>query len=276
MSGLLFSAPGRGTQPRLRSPIWAVIPGGATTLRWLPGLKSISPYAVRDSLSKEVAREAREVCALLASMKVIKQASSDKELHFYVDPRLAGKYKINLHLMRENDEDEVVSAGPADDGKTVVAKVEKAEDFREDTVTFASKKTSDPNYLCSVVLQKPEGKVYAVSVYVTETYLGRYAFKANYYFREASQRAANRCFERVVRAVRELRQDMIEDDVVQVKVPYLLRKRLSGLEGEVEPKINQMATYLNPDNVGTANPDAPVASYLPQKRSISEDLSLGG
>lgn len=219
---------------------------------------------------------AREVFAILSSRRMLKTAGASKDIVFHVDPKLASKYKINFKLMEENDNEdpkELKQEASAEEPKEVFAQSES--DFEETTVSFVSKSTREPNYLATIVLQKPEGKVYCVSAYVMETYLGRYAFRANFYFREGSRRSAKKCYDRVVRAVKELRSDILEDGLIQGMAPRILAKRLSGIEGEIEPRINKMAIYLDPEN-SPAKPDPAngFSTYIPTKRSVIDDLVM--
>lgn len=238
---------------------------------WLQRLSSSHLIALARESS---AQEALGVVDVFSSVRHVKTAHSSDELHLYVDPRLAGKYKINIHLMEQNDKER--QAESSTDPAIKTATIESSgTDFQETTVSFVSKKTSDPNYLCTIVLQKPEDKVWSVSAYLMETYLGRYAFRANFYFRKESTRSARKCYERVARAMQEMRQDVVEDDLLQNAVPRLMRKRLSSIEGEVEPRINKMATYLDPENkVEPIGPETSPASYIPTKRSVTDDLLL--
>lgn len=217
----------------------------------------------------DVAEQAPEVAQIFESLgKAVKTASTDKaDLHFYIDPKLAEKYHINLHL---------ADSDPEGGGKVVSADRKAIGDFVEETVSFPSKRKYEPNYLCSVVFQKPEDEVYAVSAYMVETYLGRYAFKANYYFKKDSRNSALRCYDRVLRAIRDLKSDFCEKDLKQNEVPHHLRRALQGEAGEVEPKSNKTATYLDPNNVAkstTVGSDNIV--YIPGRRSIREDLEMG-
>lgn len=216
--------------------------------------------------STEVGFEAPKVAKLLSTLRPTKTASSGRQdVHFFVDPKLAENFNINLHLIEQNDKTRVALASDKDGGP----------EFSEETISFPSKRKNEPNYLCSVVFQKPEDEVYAVSAYLMETYLGRYAYKANFYFRGKSRLAAFRCYKRVLQAVQDLKTDVIEGSRNQNETPYLLKKALQGESGEVEPKSNKMATYLDPNNI---KPQTTVGSenivYIPKGRSIKEDLDL--
>ena len=222
-----------------------------------------------NAVGLDVAKQAQRLAAAMS--KQVKAAGSG--INFYIDPKLAQDFSFNLHAMEQNDADRVAHRTE----KTADGKAAAGEDFMEETVSFHSKKTADSNYLCSVVMQKPENKLYCVSVYMVESYLGRFAFKANYYFRDGSRRAAEKCYSRVARAVRELRQDMMDDDVVQSRVPHLMKRRLAGIEGEIEPRINKVSTYLDPANSGSNfDPAKQFSTYIPTQRSITDDLLMKG
>jgi len=225
--------------------------------------------AVEQKAIYEVASQACDAKVIFASLKKqIKLAKSGRpDLHFYVDPQLAEKYDINVHL--------VDSTEASNDGKTVTAKKTIEGDFQEETITFPSALKNEPNYLCSVVFQKPDEDVYAVSAYLIETYLGRYAWKSNYYFKKESKNSAARCFHRVIQAIKDVREDLIEKSVNASEAPYHLRRALQGISGELEPKSNQMATYLNPDNIPLKG-KVPHPVYIPENRKITEGLTDKG
>ena len=231
------------------------------------GLTKAGPLIKR--AMAETRSQAKEVSSILSAR--VKTANSGNDLHFYVDPRLAGKYNINLHLMEENDR-----RGSGGERMTSQANAELS-DFEEETVTFPSAKKDDSHYLCSVVMQKPEKKVFSVSAYLLETYLGRYAYRADFYFREGSKSSASRCYGRVIAAVRDLKLDVIEGGLNQNEIPYYLRRKLQGEQGEIEPKKNKMAVYLDPANlpakttIGTEN-----MTVIPRRRPIEDDLNMAG
>jgi hypothetical protein len=183
------------------------------------------------------------VASIFDSLKQHRYASSRPDFHFYVDPKLAEQFNINLHMIQEADSSDA-------DGKIVTAADKGFDgDFKEQTITFPSRRTRDPNYLCSVVFQKPEDSVFCVSAYLTDTYLGRYAYRANWFFRGTSRASAVRCFNRVFGMVKDVKQDFIESTKNQNEVPYVLRKALQGEAGEIEEKANKVALYLDPANV---------------------------
>jgi hypothetical protein len=230
------------------------------------------PKTQRDAVSAEISRDndgrVREVTSLFDSLKMTKTASSHKQdVHLFVDPHLASNYNINLHIMDGNDSARQVSAAKEDKQE------DREVDFREETLCFPSRQSRDPNYICSIVLQKPEGNIFVVSAYLLETYLGQYAFKSNYYFREGSGVEANRCFDRVLGHVTDLREEIIKGAKNQNEVPYLLRLSLQDEAGEIEHKTDKIAVYLDPSNVP---PKRTIGSEniltVPNERSLDLDL----
>lgn len=219
---------------------------------------------------RETLRQAADAKAIFASVgKAIKTAAADRTaLHFYVDPRLAEKYDINLHM--------IDSGEATGEGRDVFAGKEPKDDFAEETVTFASKRKYEPNYSCSVIFQKPDGEVYSVSAYMIETYLGRYAHKSNFYFKADNRAKALRCYARILGVVKDLKADFLDGDLKQNEVPNHLRRALQGEAGEIEPKSNKMATFLDPANtaksttIGSEN-----IIFIPTHRGITEDLEMG-
>jgi len=200
--------------------------------------------AQRDSYA-HASKEVRFICSLLGKQRF---ASNLPEAHLYIDPRLLDRYKVNLHLTEP-------------DGQVQEA-------AREQMVSFASKKTADSTYLCTIFLQKPEDKMWAVSAYLMETYLGRYALRNNWYFRDGNYRSASRCFEHVVDIVNETKEEMRKTETQQSRLPYLLKFKLAAVHGEIEEKVHSVAEYLSPDNVQPmADPRTPYATFVTPVKS---------
>ncbi len=218
----------------------------------------------------------KEASAIFTSLsKVVKTASGKQDLHFYVDPNLAELYNINLHLSNSSGASGLVSKGQSSDRIMVDADKRAVSDFIEDTTVFASNRKYEPSYLCSVLFQHPDKEVYSVNVYLFESYLGQYAFKSTYYFRKESRQPALRCYARCLNVVKDIKADFAERELKQNELPYHLKRALQGELGELEPKTNKMATYLDPNNIpkqssiGSEN-----IVYIPSKRNISEDVFI--
>jgi len=210
---------------------------------------------------------APKVAAIFKSMKrCILASSRPVNLNLNIDPKLAEQFNINFRMIQEADNPEEM--------KIITASNNNFNDnFKEQFVTFPSKRTRDPNYLCSIIFQKPEDSVYCISTCMTDTYLGRYVYRANWFFRDSSRSSAMRCFNRIIRTVQDIKSDFVEGTRNQNEIPYALKKSLQGESGEIEEKSNKIATYLDPDNIA---PQTTIGQNIfakgPTTHSILDDL----
>jgi hypothetical protein len=154
--------------------------------------------------------------------------------------------------------------------------IKEEENFLEETVNFPSVLKRDPDYSCYIVFLKPEKEIYSVSVYMVEKYLGLYVHKSNYYFSNENRSKAVSCYEEVLNTVKDLKGDSIQNGLKQSEIPHILRRALRQKDfGNLTPKVNQTATYLNPSN--TENPKEGGSSnilYIPKRNSISDSLEI--
>lgn len=220
----------------------------------------------RKSIIEGVANDVRGQAVVVSEITkrlsggLVKLASK-ADLELIVSPEIAKNYRINIGAIKEADK---FSAVQIDDGK----------DFADETVSFPSANSSDPNYICSVVFQKPHEDVYCVSAYMMETYLGQYAYKANWYFRKTSRNAAMRCYKRVLGMVRDLRSDFVENQKNHSEIPYNLKRALQGEAGEIEHVKNKMAVYLDPKNVHPSKTIGSENFITIPKKSLLDELVM--
>jgi hypothetical protein len=171
--------------------------------------------------------------------------------------------------------DKMVKTAATDEKMEVVAADRAVANFLEKTFNFLSKRTHESSYMCSVFFQHPEDEVYSVSVYLVETYLGQFAFRKNMYFRGSSRGQALECYDKASDILSKLREKFSKDEMNQRELPYILRRDLQDVNGEVQSKHDKVATYLDPANqprqstVGSEN-----IVYIPKGKKLSDDLLL--
>jgi hypothetical protein len=195
-------------------------------------------------------------------------SSSKKENIFCIsDPKLSEHYKINSDVIN------LINTKTAN----TTEKINPMEDMREKIVYFPSKKKNDSNYLCTIIMQNIERKVFCVSVFLIDTYLGRYAYKANFYFRQKGRNEALSCFNRISKIVKNIRSEICSSVCYQSEIPYLLKRSLLEEKGEIEPVSNHIAIYLDPKNVSQRNTLASESIItIPKPKSIEEELDMFG
>ena len=227
---------------------------------------NITPFDFSNIITNEVTEQARDIARHLPD-KVSLASSGGEQKETPYAPEIHDHYKVNPEAVKQYEPLKIVEAISDKEVKTAET---EASFPKSETFYFPSKLKREPDYACSVSYQKPEDKLCAVSVYLVETYLGRYAFRRNFYFRKKNEKAAKKCYTRAIRTVRELIEDMQDETIPQTRIPYVLRKRLSPMDGEIEPKTSSVATYL--DSKNTVEPVEPTIIYLQQQKKITDEF----
>lgn len=159
---------------------------------------------------------------------------------------------------------------------TVKVALKETSDFMEETINFPSVLKRDPDYSCYIVFIKPDERLYSVSVYMIEKYLGRYAHKSNYYFLKENKSKAISCYNAVLDIVKNLKNDVFEQNLKQSEIPHILKRALRQKDfGGISPKSNSVAVYLNPAN--TENPKEGGSSnilYIPKQNNVFDSLEI--
>ena len=151
------------------------------------------------------------------------------------------------------------------------AQVQNEMGNREEIVLFPSKRIYESTYSCFLVLNKLEDGSHHTSVYMTETYLGRNVMSHNCYFK--TREAASACFNRCFNAVKEAKKEFATSSRKQAELSHYIKIKLIEEKGDIKPHINQIATYLDRDNV--VKRDSLASDnilYIPSERPISKDM----
>lgn len=168
--------------------------------------------------------------------------------------------------------DKLISSLNGGDKSNKTAQVNHEMGNREEIVLFPSKRVYESTYSCFVVLNKLEDGNFHTAVYMTETYLGRNVLSHNCYFK--TRGAASSCFDRCLSAVKEAKKEFADSSRKQVELSYYLRIKLGKEEGDIKSHINQIANYLDSDNVKKRDSLASEnILYIPSERPISKDLT---
>jgi len=142
---------------------------------------------------------------------------------------------------------------------------------REEIVLFPSKRVYESTYSCFLTLAQIDSDTFKTSVYMTETYLGRCVLSHNLYFK--SRDAALSCFNRCFNIVKNAKKEFANTARKQAELSHYIKIKLLDEKGDIKPYINQIANYLDSDNVAKRESLASEnILYLPSERPISKDL----
>jgi uncharacterized protein (DUF2147 family) len=201
--------------------------------------RALAAARLESDMRSEVESLAAEASMLIDSFSgegMVKTASSDDILS-----KLADKFKVKVELIKRGK-------------KNRSRKGKKGMDIRvgtSDMVSFpAVANNNDPEYVCSVKIQKPQDNIIAVSVCLMETAIGQCAYKNHFFFKPGNEDLAKRCYRRVSLAIKDVREDVASGHNLQHEVALMIAKRLQGEESEVQQEVKQFAVYLDPRNVG--------------------------
>jgi len=122
-------------------------------------------------------------------------------------------------------------------------------DTKSDVVKISSKLIRDSNYDVDIskdVVTHNNQKVYMVSCYMRDAYLGRYIIKRNYFYtmdREAA--AANDAYDEILTKTKALKERYHQDVIKVSAVTTQIKTILDGVISEIEIKEDSLGTTVN-------------------------------
>ena len=129
----------------------------------------------------------------------------------------------------------------------LIQKIQKAESGSmnkyakniEEHIIINSKHPKDSHYQIDVSKDKviKDGKnLNLVSIYLKDTYLGRYMIKRNFYFVGDNSKDANEMFEDMVRRSKNIRQRYYDDKIPVNSIFAEIKSYTDGLRGDMDHK----------------------------------------
>jgi len=170
--------------------------------------------------------------------------------------------------------DKILSSIKGNDKAQKTAQVDNELGNREEIVLFPSKRIYESTYSCFVMMNKLDDGNYHTCVYMTETYLGRNVMSHNCYFK--TREAASACFNRCFNVIKQAKKEFAGSFRKQAELSHYIKIKLIEEKGDIKPHINQIANYLDRDNVAKRES---LASdnilYIPSERPMSKDMPQG-
>lgn len=175
--------------------------------------------------------------------QLIKTASTDNSslINLFVQMLTA----LNLKVSDNNAKGVLESISNSDLSKTAI---NKNSGDRKDEIKIVSKHQKDSHYQVDVskdLIVKDAKKVYMVSCYARDSYLGRYLIKRNYYFTQEREEFANAAYDEIVLKTASLK-DRYYNDIIDVSAIFAqMKKMLDGVVSEIKSEED-----AQPSNVG--------------------------
>ena len=206
-----------------------------------------------DDLSLHKLMASQKICDLLSFVKenqeakpkgLVKTASTENNNAII---ELFTKMLGLLNLKLGTDDSKMVLEGLSKaDSLTKESKKKSSE--RKDDIKIASKKIKDSHYqidLSKDVVAKDGKKIFMVSCYARDAYLGRYLIKRNFFFNTDREEFADSAYDEILVKVAALK-DRYYNDIIDVSEIFAqIKKTLDGVVSEIKMEEDSIATTVS-------------------------------
>jgi len=152
---------------------------------------------------------------------------------------------LNLKVSDDNVKNVLENLSNTDLNKTAIRK--NSGDKREE-IKIVSKHQKDSHYQIDIskdLISKDNKKIYMVSCYARDAYLGRYLIKRNYYFTQDREEFANAAYDEIMIKMASLK-DRYYNDVIDVSGIFAqMKKVLDGVVSEIKSEEDSLPTNVN-------------------------------
>lgn len=119
---------------------------------------------------------------------------------------------------------------------------------RHDDIKIVSKSIKDSHYQIDVskdIISKAGKKLFMVSCYARDSYLGRYLIKRNYFYTEDREKFADSSYDEILTKVGAIK-DRYYNEVIDVSEVFAqIKKSLDGVISEIKSEEDSIATNIN-------------------------------
>ena len=119
-------------------------------------------------------------------------------------------------------------------------------DLEEERLTIVSKEIKDPNYeayVTKVAVTKDNQKIYMVSFFLRDLYLGRYLINRNLYFLKENHSKAKEAFNKFIATTKRVRNEYYAENLANIYIPKELQNYAIDQAGDFD--------FKNEDKLGT-------------------------
>lgn len=173
---------------------------------------------------------------------LIKTASSDNNSLISLFTQMLATLSLKVS---EDNVKNVLESLSNSDVKTAIKK--NGGDKREE-IKIVSKHQKDSHYQIDVskdLITKNDKKIYMISCYARDAYLGRYLIKRNYYFTQDREDFANAAYDEITLKMASLK-DRYYNDILDVSGIFAqMKKILDGVISEIKSEEDSLPTNVN-------------------------------
>jgi hypothetical protein len=183
----------------------------------------------------------------------IRTASSGDQQYELVNAFIKILAQLNLRIFDKEAESVInnlsKSGSPAIESSPEVkqASISKKGD-RKDELKIVSKNLRDSHYQVDVskdLINRDGKKVYMVSCYARDAYLGRYLIKRNFFFTPDRETSADDAYDEIMKKVASIKERYYSEVIGVAEIFAQFKKSLDGVISEVRFEEDELPTNVN-------------------------------
>lgn len=157
---------------------------------------------------------------------------------------------LNLKADSDSVRNVMASLAKLNDDNTpeFTKKASKITSERRDDLKIVSKSIKDSHYQVDIskdVITKGGKKMFMISCYARDSYLGRYLIKRNYFYTEDREKFADSSYDEILTKMAAIK-DRYYNEVIDVSEIFAqMKKSLDGVISEIKSEEDSVATNIN-------------------------------
>ena len=128
------------------------------------------------------------------------------------------------------------------------ASINKNSEEKRDEIKIVSKHIKDSHYQVDIskdIVQHGNSKVFMVSCYARDAYLGRYLIKRNYFYTKDREQFADEAYEEILTKINAIK-DRYYNDIIKVSdIVSHIKIGLDGVISEIKMEEDSLGTSVN-------------------------------
>lgn len=179
--------------------------------------------------------------------KLIKTASVDNNLITLFTQMLS---VLNLKINEENAKEILnnISKNAENNDINKTSSVKKIGKERKDEIKIVSKSIKDSHYQIDIskdIITKDNKKIFMVSCYARDAYLGRYLIKRNYFYTNDREEFADNSYDEIITKISALKDRYYNDIINVASITTQIKQILDGVISEIKSEEDEIGTNVS-------------------------------
>jgi len=119
---------------------------------------------------------------------------------------------------------------------------------RKDEIKIVSKSIKDSHYQIDIskdIITKDNKKIFMVSCYARDAYLGRYLIKRNYFYTNDREEFADNSYDEIITKISALKDRYYNDIINVASITTQIKQILDGVISEIKSEEDEIGTNVS-------------------------------